>query len=85
MAISLKFLKDLTANSNEQTGLRNPKASTNLVDVLLEGTVNEDQQTYFFAAKLIALKKFDGGVGPMAIDNNFRRLSVKSAEHQVFE
>ena len=83
--ISPKFLKDLTAKSNEQTGLNFLKALTNLVNVILEGKVRFELRPYFFGAKLIALKKPDGGLRPIALGNTFRRVSAKCGGYHVFE
>ena len=83
--ISPKILKDLTAKSNGQTGLNFFKALTNLVNVILEGKVPFELRPYFFGAKLIALKKPDGGLRPIAVGNTFRRLSAKCAGYHVFE
>ena len=54
--ISPQILKDLTAKSNSQTGLNFHRASTNLVNVILEEKVPFELPPYFFGAKLIALK-----------------------------
>ena len=64
--ISLQVLKDFTAKSNGQTRLNFLKALTNLVNVFLEGKVPFELRLYFFGAKLIALKKPDGGLRPIA-------------------
>ena len=83
--ISPQILKDLTAKSNRQTGLNFLRALTNLVNVILEGKVPFELRPYFFGAKLIALKKPDGGLRPIAVGNTFRRLSAKCAGYHVFE
>ena len=80
-----QLLKNLTAKSNGQTGLKFLRALTNLVNVILEGKVPVELRPYFFGAKLIALKKPDGGFRPIAIGNTFRRLSAKCAGCHVFE
>ena len=49
-------MKDLTAKSNGQTGLNFLRASTILVNVILEGKLYFELRQYFFGAKLIALK-----------------------------
>ena len=77
--ISPQILKNLTAKSNGQTGLMFLRVSTNLVNVILEGKVPFELRPYFFGAKLIALKKPDGGL------RTFRRLSAKCAGYHVFE
>ena len=83
--ISPQILKDLTAKSNGQTGLKFLRALTNLVNVILEGKEPFELQPYFFGAKLIGLKKTDGGLCPIAVGNTFRRLSAKCAGNHVFE
>ena len=83
--ISPHVLKDLTAKSNGQTGLNFLRALTNLVNVILERKVPFGLRPYFFGAKLIALKKPDGGFRPIAVGNTFRRLSAKCAGYHVFE
>ena len=82
---SPQYLKDLTAKSNGQTGLKLLRVLTNLMNVILEGKVPFELRPYFFGAKLIALKKPDGGIRPIAIGNTFRRLSAKCAGYHVFE
>ena len=83
--ISPQVLKDLTAKSNGQTGLKFLRDLTNLVNVILEGKVPFELRPYFFGAKLTALKKPDGGLRPIAVGNTFRRLSAKCAGYHVFE
>ena len=82
---SSQILKDLTTKSNRQTGLTFLKTLTNLVNVILEGNVPFELRPYFFAANLIALKKPDGGLRPIAVGITFRRLSAKCAGYHVFE
>ena len=84
-SISPQILKDLTAMSNGQTGLNFLRALTILVNVILEGKVPFELRPYFLGAKLIALKKHDEGLCPIAIGNTFRRLSAKCAGYHVFE
>ena len=83
--ISPQTLKDLTGKSNGQTGLNFLRALPNLVNVILERKVPFELRPYFFGAKLIALKKPDGGFRPIAIGNTFRQLSAKCAGYHVFE
>ena len=83
--ISPQVLKDLTAKSNGKTGLNFLRVSTNLVNVILERKVPIELRPYFIGAKPIALKKPDGGLRPIAVDNIFRRLSAKCAGCHVFE
>ena len=83
--ISPQILKNSTAKSNGQTGLNFLRDLTNLVNVILEGKVPFELRPYFFGAKLIALKKQDGGLRPVAVGNTFHRLSTKCAGYHVFE
>ena len=53
--------------------------------MIFEGKVPFELRPYFFGAKLIALKKSDGGLRPIAVGNTFRRLSAKCARYHVFE
>ena len=55
------------------------------MNVIPEGKVLFELRTYFFGAKIIALKKPDGGLRPIVIGNTFRRLSAKCAGYHVFE
>ena len=82
---SPQILKDLTAKSNGKTGLNFRKALTNPVNVILKGKVPFELRPYFFGAKLIALKKPDGGLRPIVVSNTFSRLSAKFAGYHVFE
>ena len=78
-----QVLKDLTAKSNVQIGLNFPRALKNLVILILEGKVPSEFRSYFFGAKLIALKKPDGRLRPIAVGNTFRRLSANCAGYHV--
>ena len=80
-----QILNDLTAKLNGQTGLSFLRALTNLVNVILGGKLPFELRPYFFGAKLIALKKPDGGLRPVAIGNTLRRLSANCAGYHVFE
>ena len=55
------------------------------MNVNLEGKVLFEFWPNFFVAKLIALKKPDGGLRPIIVGNAFRRLSAKYAGYHVFE
>ena len=83
--ISPQVLKTLTAESIGQNGLAFLRALTNLVNVILEGKTPFELRPYFVGAKLIALKKPDRGLRPIASGNTFRRFSAKCAGYRVFE
>ena len=67
------------------TGLNIFRALTNFAKMILEGKVPFELRPYFFGAKLIALKKPDGGMCPIAVGNTFCRLSAKCAGYHVIE
>ena len=83
--ISPQILKNLTAKLNGQTGLKFFRVLTKLVNVILEGKVLFELRPYFFVAKLIALKKPDGGLRSIAVGITFHRLSAKCAGYCAFE
>ena len=85
MAFRPKILNNLTAKLNGQTVLNFLRTLTNLVNVILEGKLPIELRPYFFGAKLIALKKSDKGLRPIAVVNTFRRLSAICAGYHVFE
>ena len=68
-----------------------PKGSSAGLDGISPQILNDltanlnEHRPYFFGAKLIALKKPDGGLRPIAVGNTFRRLSAKCAGYHVFE
>ena len=84
-SFSPQSLKDLTTKLNVQTGLIFLRAVTNLVNVILEGKVPSELRPHFIGAKLIALKKPNGRLRPIAVGNTFRRLSAKCGGYKVFE
>ena len=53
--------------------------------MIFEGKVPFELRPYFFGPKLIAQKKPDGGLRPIAVGNTFRRLSAKCTGYHVFE
>ena len=55
------------------------------MNVIHDGKVPFAPRPYFFGAKLIALKKPDGGLRPIAVGITFHRLSAKCAVYHVFE
>ena len=80
-----EVLKNLTAKSNGQTELNFLRVLTKLVNVILEEKLPFEHRPYFFGAKLIALKKPDGELCPIAVGSTFRRLSAKCAGYYVFQ
>ena len=81
--ISSQILKDLTAKSNGQTGLNFLRDLTNLVNVILEGILPFELSPHFFGAKLIALKKPDGGLRPIAVGNCPQNVPATMSSNHV--
>ena len=72
-------LKDLIGRSAGEAGARLISALTRLVNLVLGGRVPAAVRSAFYAASLIALRKPDGGIRPIAIGTTYRRLSTKVA------
>ena len=76
-------LKDLTAKYTSEAGLRLRRSLTRLCDTFAHGTLPSETRDLFFASNLIALRKKDGGIRPIAIGNVFRRLASKIIAKKV--
>lgn len=73
-----QHLKDIFLNVDQSTDKQSRLQSiTNFINLVLSGNVPEIIRPIFFAARLIALNKKDGGVRPIAISNTWRRLVAK--------
>ena len=84
--LALNFGKqDCQVERANSTGQIFSRAISNLMNVILEGKVTFVTPPYNFGAKLIALKKLNGGLRPLPVGNLFRRLSAKFAVYHVFE
>ena len=55
------------------------RALTSFLNFVLSGAVLESARPFFFGANLVALKKKDGGISPIAVGNTLRRLGAKCA------
>ena len=71
--------KDLTCPSVGEGGLVLLRALTSLISLILRGDTPISIRPHFFGASLVALRKKDGGVCPIAEDCTLRRLAVKYA------
>ena len=76
-------LKDLVAPQTAEAGRRLMKALANLCSKLLLGQIPQHARYLLFAANLMALRKKDGGILPIAVSNVFRRLASKTAAKRV--
>ena len=68
--------RDLVSKPNGSAGLL--KSLTKLINLIGDGKIPEPLRP-FFGSKLIALKKIDGGLRPIAIGNTLRRVASKCA------
>ena len=80
-----QIVKVLTAKSNRPDGLSFFGALKKTCEYDFRRKVRFELRPYFFGAKLIALKKPDGGLRPITVGNFFHRLSAKCAGYHVFE
>ena len=71
-------LKDLTARSAGEAGVRLISALTGLVNTALSGDIPPAARDAFYGASLLALRKPDGGIRPIAVGSVYRRLASKA-------
>ena len=74
-----QIFKDLVSKSNGSAGLNFLKPLTKLINLIGDDKIPEPLRPFFFGAKLIALKKIDEGLRPIAIGNTLRRIASKCA------
>ena len=70
-------LKQLVSRHTAEAGRRLLTALTELCNVAIAGDIPEHARQAFFASSLIAVRKKDGGVRPIAIGSIYRRLASK--------
>ena len=80
-----QHLKDLIGPSANEGGVVLLRALTSLVSLILKGKTPSQIQPFFFGASLVALKKKDGGVRPIAVGCTLRRLAAKCASHHALK
>lgn len=78
-----QHLKDLISFSAAEAGERLLESITRLVNFMLAGRLPQLIASAFNSSSLIALKKKDGGLRPIAVGNAFRRLSSKLASQNL--
>ena len=76
-------LRSLTTTSTSEAGARLLRALTALYNAALSGQIPESAVDVFFGASLMALKKKDGRLCPVAIGGTFRHLAGKIAAGRV--
>ncbi|XP_061706794.1 uncharacterized protein LOC133517478 [Cydia pomonella] len=75
--ITPQHLKDLTGPLAGDAGETLLEELTALTNLMLAGKVCREVVPILYGANLIALKKKDGGIRPIAVGNTFRRLTSK--------
>ena len=75
--LSPQHLKDLISASAEKGGRDLLWALTSFVNLVLSGKTPPPVRPTFFGASLIALRKKDGGIRPIAVGHTLRRLAAK--------
>ena len=70
-------LRHLVAKRTAEAGRRLTSALTELINTAIAGDIPEHARQAFFGASLVAIKKKDGGVRPIAIGSIYRRLASK--------
>ena len=70
-------LRQLTNRRVAEAGRRLLTALTALVNSAISGSIPDRVRETFFSARLVALKKKDGGLRPIAIGSTYRRLASK--------
>ena len=80
-----QHLKDLTCDSAERGGKDLVRALSSFILHVLEGNTRVSVQPFFFGATLIALKKNEGGIRPIAVGQTLRRLVCKCAGSRIVQ
>ena len=74
-----QHLKDLTGAPAGEGGNILLRSLTSLITLILGGNTPKSIRPYFFGASLVALKKKDDGIRPIAVGCTLRRLAAKCA------
>ena len=67
----------LVSRKTSEAGVRLLASLTEFVNLVLRGEVPDAARSIFYGASLVALRKKDGGVRPIAVGNTLRRLATK--------
>ena len=70
-------LRQLVSKNTAEAGRRLLGAITNLCNAAIVGNIPDTARQAFFSANLVALKKKDGGLRPIAVGSIYRRLAGK--------
>ena len=83
--LSPQHIKELMSRQAGAAGSRLLQALTTMENVILSGDIPSQVCPSFFGANLIALRKPDGGVRPIAIGNTLRRMVAKAVSLLMFD
>ena len=83
--LSPQHLKVLISRQVGEAGSRLLSALTAFANRLLSGNIPDQAHRVFFGANLIALRKPDGGVRPIAIGFTLRRMVAKAVSFLMFD
>ncbi|XP_055347675.1 uncharacterized protein LOC129594849 [Paramacrobiotus metropolitanus] len=72
-----QHLLDMLGKVQDDVSASFCKSLAQLLDIIIQGNIPDSVRPYFFGAKLIALRKKDGGLRPIAVGNTLRRLTAK--------
>lgn len=78
-----QHMKDLLHDKSGAAAVRLLEAVTKFVNFAVGGQINSLILPYFCGARLLALKKNDGGIRPIAIGCTLRRLVAKVCSHSI--
>ena len=77
------FVRQLTSQELDEDGRKLLRAITKLANLILKGKVPEFARGAIFGASLVAFKKPEGGVQPIAVGSVYRRLTGRFGARQV--
>ena len=80
-----QHLLDLTSSTAGPGGVSLLRSLTAFTNLVLSGNTPVIVRPFLFGASLVALKKRDGGLRPIAVGCTFRRLAAKCASMAVME
>ena len=80
-----QHLKDLTCESAERGGRVFLSSLTSFINHIMEGNAPHSVCPILFGTNLIALRKKDGGIRPIAIGLTLRRLAAKIGSFRVVQ
>ena len=83
--LSPQHIKELISRQTGAAGSCLLQALTTMANVILSGDVPSQVCPIFFGANLIALRKPDGGVRPIAIGNTLRCMVAKAVSRLMFD